>query len=94
MYHNPVLLSKSVGRVGNQRRWWYMLMLLLEAEDILGEILKRLGDKGRLLAFDQDEDALENTIDDLRFTLINENFRYITQFLKFYGIRKVGWNIG
>ncbi len=53
------------------------------------EILKRLGKNGRLLAFDQDEDALENSIADDRFQLINENFRYIRQFLKFYGIRKV-----
>ncbi len=53
------------------------------------EILKRLGDKGRLIAFDQDEDALGNELKDDRFTLINENFRYIRQFLKFYGIRKV-----
>ncbi len=53
------------------------------------EILNKLGPKGKLLAFDQDEDALTNVIDDDRFTLINENFRYISQFLKFYGIRKV-----
>ncbi len=53
------------------------------------EILNRLGPKGKLLAFDQDEDALMNVFDDDRFTLINENFRYISQFLKFYGIRKV-----
>ena len=53
------------------------------------EILKRLGDEGRLFAFDQDEDALQNAIDDGRFQLINQNFRYLKQFLKFYGIRKV-----
>ncbi|PLB19023.1 MAG: Ribosomal RNA small subunit methyltransferase H [Flavobacteriaceae bacterium FS1-H7996/R] len=53
------------------------------------EILKRLGDKGKLFAFDQDQDALKNTIDDSRFTLINENFRYIKRFLRFYGVKKV-----
>ena len=53
------------------------------------EILKRLGPKGKLFAFDQDEDALANTLDDERFTLINENFRFLRQFLKFYGILKV-----
>lgn len=53
------------------------------------EILKRLGEEGRLFAFDQDEDALQNVIDDGRFQLINQNFRYLKQFLKFYGIRKV-----
>ena len=53
------------------------------------EILKRLGPNGRLYAFDQDEDALDNKFEDERFVLINENFRYLKQFLKFYGIRKV-----
>jgi 16S rRNA (cytosine1402-N4)-methyltransferase len=53
------------------------------------EILRRLGSGGALFAFDQDEEALKNVIADDRFTLINENFRYIKQFLKFYGIRKV-----
>ena len=38
------------------------------------EILKRLGPSGKLIAFDQDQDALKNTISDDRFTLINENF--------------------
>ncbi len=53
------------------------------------EILKRLGEDGKLFAFDQDEDALQNALNDDRFQLINQNFRYLKQFLKFYGIRKV-----
>jgi 16S rRNA (cytosine1402-N4)-methyltransferase len=53
------------------------------------EILKRMGNGGRLVAFDQDEDALVNAPEDERFTLINENFRFIRQYLKFYGIREV-----
>jgi 16S rRNA (cytosine1402-N4)-methyltransferase len=48
-----------------------------------------LGAKGKLFAFDQDEDAQANRLEDERFVLIGENFRYIAQFLKFYGIRKV-----
>lgn len=58
------------------------------------EILKRLGGEGRLFAFDQDEDALANTIDDDRFQLINQNFQFLKQFLKFYGIRKVDGILG
>jgi 16S rRNA (cytosine1402-N4)-methyltransferase len=53
------------------------------------EILKRLGPKGRLIAFDQDQDALLNTINDDRFTLINENFRYMKRFIRFYGYKEV-----
>jgi len=53
------------------------------------EILNRLNEDGKLFAFDQDDDALKNTIDDSRFTLINENFRHIKSFLRLYGIKKV-----
>jgi len=53
------------------------------------EILKQLGDNGKLFAFDQDKDALENEIDDDRFVLIHENFRYIKRFLRFHGVTKV-----
>ena len=53
------------------------------------EILNRLGADGKLFAFDQDQDALANTIEDCRFTLINENFRYLKRYLRFYGIKQV-----
>jgi len=52
-------------------------------------ILERLGEGGRLLAFDQDEDARANAIDDPRFTLIGENFRYLKSFLRLHGVRQV-----
>jgi 16S rRNA (cytosine1402-N4)-methyltransferase len=53
------------------------------------EILRRLGPNGKLFGFDQDEDALENALTDNRFVLINENFRFIKRFLRFYGIKEV-----
>ncbi|MCU0349978.1 MAG: 16S rRNA (cytosine(1402)-N(4))-methyltransferase RsmH, partial [Flavobacterium sp.] len=53
------------------------------------EIISRLGENGRLIAFDQDEDALQNAIQDDRFLLINENFRNIKRFLRFHGIKQV-----
>lgn len=52
-------------------------------------IMERLGEEGRLLAFDQDEDARNNAIDDPRFTLIGENFRYLKSFLRLHGVRQV-----
>jgi 16S rRNA (cytosine1402-N4)-methyltransferase len=48
------------------------------------EIVKRLGEKGRLYAFDQDEDAVKNSLEDPRFIMINNNFRYLKNFLKLY----------
>lgn len=88
MYHNPVLLKESVDGLAIKENGIYV-DVTFGGGGHSKEILKRLGDKGRLIAFDQDEDALANALGDDRFTLINENFRYIKQFLKFYGIRKV-----
>lgn len=53
------------------------------------EILSRLGPEGRLIAFDQDEDALQNKINDDRFLLLNQNFRYLRRFLRFHGHTEV-----
>ncbi len=58
------------------------------------EILRRLGSNGKLYAFDQDKDALDNKIDDPRFTLINENFRFLKRFLRFYGVKQVDGILG
>ena len=88
MYHNPVLLWESVDGLDIKEDGVYVDVTFGGGGHSL-EILKRLGSEGKLFAFDQDEDALKNTIDDGRFTLINENFRFLKQFLKFYGIRKV-----
>lgn len=52
-------------------------------------ILEKLGRKGRLIAFDQDEEALKNAIDDSRFMLIRSNFRYFRNFLRYHGIDRV-----
>ena len=51
-------------------------------------IMERLGENGRLLAFDQDADAAANAIDDPRFTLIGENFRHLKAFLRMHGVRQ------
>jgi len=48
------------------------------------EILKRLGENGRLIAFDQDEDAERNAIKDPRFVLVRQNYRFIKNFLRYY----------
>lgn len=52
-------------------------------------ILERLSPEGRLLAFDQDADALNNAIDDPRFTLIHENFAHLKSFLRLHGVRQI-----
>lgn len=53
------------------------------------EILHRLNDSGRLIAFDQDEDAAANVIDDPRFLFVRSNFRFLKRFLRYYAIGKV-----
>lgn len=52
-------------------------------------IMEHLGEDGRLVGFDQDADALSNALDDSRFTLIHENFRYMKSYLRLHGVRSV-----
>ena len=87
-YHNPVLLSATVDGLNIKPDGVYV-DVTFGGGGHSKEILKRLGENGKLFAFDQDEDALENTIDDERFVLINENFRFIKRFLRFYNIKTV-----
>ena len=87
-YHNPVLLNESVDALKIKEDGIYV-DATFGGGGHSGEILKRLGEKGRLYAFDQDADAAKNKMNDDRFLLIEENFRYISKFLKFYGVRKV-----
>jgi len=92
-YHNPVLLSESVDGLNIIPNGIYV-DVTFGGGGHSKEILNRLGTEGRLFAFDQDEDALQNEIKDNRFTLINENFRYIKRFLRFQGIAKVDGILG
>lgn len=87
-YHNPVLLHASVDGLNIKPDGVYV-DVTFGGGGHSREILSRLGPTGKLFAFDQDEDALANEIVDDRFVLINENFRYIKRFLRFYGIKSV-----
>ena len=87
-YHNPVLLTETVGGLRIDPNGVYV-DVTFGGGGHSKEILKHLGPNGKLFAFDQDEDALANAIDDERFTLINENFRFIKRFLRFYNIKQV-----
>lgn len=92
-YHNPVLLEETVEGLNIQPSGVYVDVTFGGGGHSWG-ILNRLGPKGKLYAFDQDRDALQNKIEDERFTLINENFRFIKRFLRFYGVRKVDGILG
>lgn len=87
-YHNPVLLHPSVDGLNIKPDGIYV-DVTFGGGGHSAAILSRLGSKGKLFAFDQDEDALANALPDERFVLINENFRFIKRFLRFYGIKNV-----
>ncbi len=87
-YHNPVLLNETVDGLDIKPNGVYV-DVTFGGGGHSKEILKRLGEHGKLFAFDQDADALKNKIDDPRFTLIHENFRYIKRFLRFHGVKEV-----
>lgn len=87
-YHKPVLLKESVDGLNIKPDGVYV-DVTFGGGGHSREILSRLGPEGRLIAFDQDADALENTIDDERFLLVNQNFRYLRRFLRFHGHTEV-----
>lgn len=86
-YHIPVLLHASVDGLNIDPNGTYVDVTFGGGGHSV-EILKRL-DKGRLFAFDQDPDAASNIPDDERFTLIQENFRHLSRFLRFHGVKEV-----
>ena len=92
-YHSPVLLQESVDGLSIRKDGVYVDVTFGGGGHSM-EILKRLGPDGRLFAFDQDAEALSNKPDDGRFQLINANFRFVKQYLKFYGILKVDGILG
>ncbi|WP_211218987.1 16S rRNA (cytosine(1402)-N(4))-methyltransferase RsmH [Flavobacterium gelidilacus] len=87
-YHNPVLLKETVDGLNIHPDGVYV-DVTFGGGGHSREMISRLGVNGKLFAFDQDLDALENALDDNRFKLINENFRFIKRFLRFHGIKQV-----
>lgn len=87
-YHNPVLLKETVDGLNIKPDGVYV-DVTFGGGGHSREILKRLGPDGKLFGFDQDEDAQANIIDDARFTLIPENFRFIKRFLRFHNVKEV-----
>ena len=87
-YHNPVLLKETVDGLNIKPDGIYV-DVTFGGGGHSKEILSRLGSNGKLFGFDQDEDARANAIEDDRFVLIPENFRFIKRFLRFYGLKSV-----
>lgn len=87
-YHNAVLLKETVDGLAIKPNGVYV-DVTFGGGGHSKEILSRLGRDGKLFAFDQDKDALANAIEDERFVLISENFRFIKRFLRFHGVKEV-----
>ena len=86
-YHVPVLLKESVDGLDIQPGGIY-IDATFGGGGHSREILSRLGRGGRLFAFDQDGDAEKNVIADDRFTFVRSNFRYISNWMEYYGIKE------
>lgn len=87
-YHIPVLLHETVDGLNIWPDGVYV-DVTFGGGGHSREILNRLGSNGKLLAFDQDSDALQNEIQDERLMLIHQNFRLLKRFLRFYGYSEV-----
>lgn len=87
-YHVPVLLKESVDGMNIQPDGTYVDVTFGGAGHSR-EILSRLGEGGRLLGFDQDEDAERNIVNDPHFIFVRSNFRYLQNFLRYHDIEQV-----
>ncbi len=82
-YHVPVMLSECLEALNIQPQGIYV-DVTYGGGGHSAEILKRLSGKGRLIGFDQDADAIENKVADEKLVLVNHNFRYLKNFLKYH----------
>lgn len=87
-YHVPVLLQESIDGLAIQPGGVYV-DVTFGGGGHSREILRRLGPEGRLYSFDQDADAENNIVDDDRFTFVRSNFRYVRQWMRYYGVDRV-----
>ena len=87
-YHIPVLLNESIDGL-NIRPDGIYVDVTFGGGGHSREILRRLGPTGHLYGFDQDADAERNIVDDSRFTFVRSNFRYLTNWMRYYGIDRI-----
>lgn len=92
-YHIPVLLQPCINNLVVNSDGVYV-DITFGGGGHSKEILKRLSEKGKLFSFDQDEDAQQNIPDDKRLTFISQNYRFIKNYLRLYGITKVDGILG
>lgn len=88
IYHIPALLNETIEGLELKPDGIYV-DVTFGGGGHSREILSRLGKNGKLVGFDQDEDAVKNALDDSRFIFVRSNFRYITNFLRYHNIDKV-----
>ena len=88
MYHNPVLLNESISGLNINPSGIYV-DVTYGGGGHSQEILKNLDSNGKLIAFDQDQDAIENKSDDNRLNLVKSNFKYLNNFLNYFKIEQI-----
>ena len=87
-YHTPVLLQESITALSIRENGVYV-DATFGGGGHSREILRRLGPEGRLLAFDKDEEALANAPEDGRLTVVHNDFRFVHNFVRYYGLGPV-----
>ena len=87
-YHIPVLLQESIDGLDIKPDGVYV-DVTFGGGGHSREILRHLSPKGHLYSFDQDEDAEKNIIDDDRFTFVRSNFRYVRNWMRYYGVEHI-----
>ena len=88
LYHTPVLLGESIDGLQIKSGGVYV-DATFGGGGHSREILRRMGSSCRLFGFDQDEDAERNSLSDSRFTFVRSNFRYLKNWMRYYGVSAI-----
>jgi len=87
-YHVPVLLKESIEGLQIRRDGIYV-DATFGGGGHSKKIMECLNEEGHLYAFDQDEEAEKNSFSDPRFTFVRSNFRYLSNFMDWYGVKEI-----
>ncbi len=88
VYHIPALLQESINGLNIKEDGTYV-DVTFGGGGHSRAIMEQLGERGRLLGFDQDLDTLRNKLNDSRFTFVHSNFSFLKNFIRYYDIEAV-----
>lgn len=98
VYHIPAMLQETIDGLKINPKGVYVDVTfgggghsraILDKLHELEDLKLKIEDSGHLYSFDQDKDAMQNAIDDPKWTFVHSNFRYLRNWMDYYGIESI-----